>query len=257
MTTRRLGLLAAGALLLAGARFAPEPEASPSARAPLRPALVLARYAEGLAKIKRPKALAFQYTVEQLGLHDLEQSHRVYRSGVSERDETLVVDGYTLQYPSIRIFRNRVDRYDVTAVAPRPGTYRFAYSGLLPRPGGNAYVFKTIRTASGAFAVSEIEIDGRTFLPSVIRFKLAGNGARGGGELRYGRADVYWLVRQAIVSAKLTNGANAHERITWSNYQFPTALPPSTFAPPRATRAPLLAPTPVPTPAPGAPLSPA
>lgn len=252
---RRSVLLAAVAFVAAGARFAPQTESAPVARPSLRPALVLARYAAGLAAIKRPKVLAFQYTVEQLGLHNLEQSHRVYRSGVSERDETLVVDGYTLQYPSIRIFRNRIDRYDIVAVAPRPGPYAFVFSGLLPRAGGSAYVFKTARAAKSAFAVSEIEIDGRTFLPSVIRFRLAGNGARGSGELRYGRSEAYWLVRQAIVSARLTSGVSAHERIIWSNYQFPTSLPPSTFQPPRAVPTPSAAPTATPTPA-AAPLSP-
>ena len=234
------------------ARCAPQPAPSAVARAALRPALVLQRYTQRLAAIKRPRALAFQYTVEQLGLHELEQAHRVYRSGVSERDETLVVDGYVLQHPSIRIFRNRTDRYDVGEVAPR--AYSFAYARLLARPGGNTYVFRTARAASAAFAVSEVEIDGGTFLPSVIRFKVGGNGARGSGELNYGRAESFWLVRQATINAKLTSGASARERITWSNYQFPTKLPPSTFEPPRPIPTPLVAP---PTEAPQtAPLSP-
>ncbi len=252
---RRLAFFVAVACATSGARFAVPPEPSPRALVPLAPALVLARYKAGLASVKRPRALVFQYTVEQLGLRNIEQTHRVYRSGRSERDETLVVDGYTLQYPSIRIFRNRLDRYDIGNVAPRPAEYSFAYFGTLAKPGGAAYLFKTLRTATGAFAVSEIEIDGRTFLPSVVRFKIAGSGARGSGELRFGLSQSYWLVREAKVSAHLTKGANAHERIAWSNYQFPSSLPPSTFSAPRAVPTPLLAPAPTPTPG-TAPLSP-
>ena len=222
---------------------------------PLAPALVLARYKAGLKTIKRPKALVYQYTVEQLGLQNIVQTHRVYRSGRSERDETLVVDGYTLQYPSIRIFRNRTDRYDIGNVAPHPAEYSFSYFGTLAKPGGNAYLFKTSRTATGAFAVSEIEIDGHTFLPSVVRFRIAGNGARGSGELRFGPSQSFWLVREAKVSARMAKGASAHERIAWANYQFPSSLPASTFSAPRAVPTPLLAPAPTPTPG-TAPLSP-
>lgn len=220
----------------------------------LSPGVVLARYGAVLAKVKRPKQLVFAYTVEQLGLHELEQTHRVYRSGHSERDETLVVDGYTLQYPSIRIFRNRSDRYDIAAVAPRAGAYAFSYAEP-KRSAGNVYLFKTARRSAAAFAVSEVEIDGRTFLPTKVRFKIAGNGARGSGELTYAGSQSFWLVRRASVSTHLTNGKSARERITWSNYQFPTSLPPSTFAPPRPVTAPPAAPTPTPTPN-AAPLSP-
>lgn len=252
-----LALLVALAAATSGARFAPR--AGPASALPehalLPPSLVLTRYNAGLATARKPASVVFQYTVEQLGLHNFEQTHRVYRSGASERDETVVVDGHTLQYPSIRIFAKRSDRYDVAAVAPRPGPYRFTFSGVRRGAGSATYVYKTARVTRGAFAVSEVEVDGRAFLPSVVRFKISGNGARGSGELRFGRSQSYWLVRQATVSARLTNGASAHERITWSNYQFPVSLPPSTFTQPRAVPTPPLAPTPTPTPA-GAPLSP-
>jgi hypothetical protein len=251
----RLALLAAVVLAASGARFTVRAQPSPRPRVLLAPALVLARYKARLAALARPKSVVYQYTVEQLGFQNLEQAHRVYRNGGSERDETLMVDGYTLQYPSIRIFRNRSDRYDIGAVAPRPARYSFAYSRALAYGGGDSYVFRTVPVATGAFAVNEIEIDGRTFLPSVVRFKIAGNGARGSGELRFGPSQRYWLVRQASVNAHLPHGASAHERITWSNYLFPASLPASTFTSPHAVATPLLAPTPTPTPV-GAPLSP-
>jgi len=252
----RVAWLAAVVFATSGSRFVLRAEPAPVARRTLSPARVLQRYAVGLAKVKRPKLLVFQYTVEQLGYNDLEQAHRVYRSGLSERDEKIVVDGHVQEYPSIRIFRSRVDRYDIAAVSPRPGSYVFKYTGVLTgASGGDAYVFKTERAAASRFSVSEVEIDGRSFLPSVVRFRISGNGAHGSGELRFGRAQSYWLVRQATVSTRLRGGASAHERITWSNYQFPPSLPSSTFAPPRAAPAPVAEPTPVPTPA-GAPLSP-
>jgi hypothetical protein len=259
--TPPVGLLFLAALAGVVGRAAPPlPLPTPPVPAPspspvrLSPGLVLARYGAVLGAVKRPQQLVFAYTVEQLGLQDLEQSHRVYRSGHSERDETLVVDGYTLQYPSIRIFRNRSDRYDIAAVAPRLGAYAFRYA-VGQRPVGDSYLFKTARLSPGAFAVTQVEIDGRTFLPSVVRFTIVGNGARGSGELIYAGSQTFWLVRRATVSTHLTSGKTARERITWSNYQFPTSLPPSTFAPPRPVTTPPAAPTPTPTPN-AAPLSP-
>lgn len=213
---------------------------SPASRLPLASNTVLLRYAAALALLPRPKVISFDYTVEQLGLRNLEQTHRVYRSGLRERDETVLVDGYTLTRPAIRIFTNRTYRYDIASVAPAPGAYAFAFAGVVRASGGYGYVYRTAPRAAGSFAVSEVEIDGRTFLPSVVRFRIAGGGARGSGSLRYGRSEGYWVIREAQVNAHVTSGTNAHERILWSNYQYPAALPPSTFQAPRplATRAP-------------------
>jgi hypothetical protein len=206
---------------------------APVARVPLASNVVLLRYATALAALPRPKVVSFDYTVEQLGLRNLEQTHRVYRSGLAERDETVLVDGYTLTRPAIRIFTNRTYRYDITSVAPAPSAYTFAFAGVVRASGGYGYVYRTAPRATGSFAVSEVEIDGRTFLPSVVRFKIAGGGARGSGSLHYGRSENYWVIREAQVNAHVTSGTNAHERIVWSNYQYPAELPPSTFQPPR------------------------
>ena len=201
----------------------------------LIPSIVLERYAASLAALKHPKALSFDYSVEQLGLHDMEQTHHVYRSGLHERDETLVVDGFPLPRPAVRIIASRSDRYDIGAVAPTAAGYSFKYSGVVVDGDDVGYVFSTEPRAARSFAVSEVVIDGRTFLPNVVRFKIVGDGAHGSGELLFGQADAFWLVRQAQVNAHLTSGALTHERITWSNYQFPSALPPSTFDVPRPT----------------------
>ena len=117
----RLGraLLVAGVVLATcAARFPPADTHTPATAAPfepamlpmryaappLEPATVLARYADALAALKHPAAISFEFSVEQLGLRNLEQTHRVYRSGSDERDETLSVDGYALNYPAVRSF---------------------------------------------------------------------------------------------------------------------------------------------------------
>lgn len=226
-------VLAALALATLGAHPAPRPSAALLADLP--PSLVLSRYEAALASLTRPKALSFDYTVEQLGPRNLEQTHRVYRSGVRERDETVVVDGYTLKRPAIRIFTNRTYRYDVGSIAPTSDAYSFAYAGVVRAPSGYAYAFRTERREPAAFAVSAVDIDGRTFLPAVVHFKTATDGARGSGVLQYAGFASYWLVREAQVDAHLENGTLGHERIVWSNYQFHQSLPPSTFeAPPPA-----------------------
>lgn len=199
----------------------------------LEPSAILARYEASLASLRKPKAITFDYSVSQLGLRNMEQAHHVYRSRHAERDETLIVDGIVLPQPAVRIIANRSDRYDITAIAPTPAAYTFAYTGSRLDGDNIIYVFATERRQPASFAVSEIELSARWFLPTVVHFKIGGNGARGSGTLLYGPADSYWVVRQAQVNAHLTSGAPAHERIVWSNYQFPPALPSSTFEVPR------------------------
>lgn len=227
----RAGLAALLALATLGARPAPRP--APLAPAgKLAPDIVLARYARALATLERPHAIAFDYAVEQLGLRNMEQTHRVYRSGLDERDETRNVDGYELKRPSVRILANRTYRYDIAATAPKPASYRFAYAGAYPHGNAYTYVFRTASFATTPFDVTEVEIDGTHFLPSLVRFKIAGDAARGSGELAYAPNGRYWVVVNAQVSAHLANGTTAHEHIAWSDYSFPTSLPPSTFEAP-------------------------
>lgn len=197
-----------------------------------KPAQVLAAYLAALAAIHRPKALSFEFTLSQLGLHDMEQTHRVYRSGLDERDETVVVDGYTLGAPAVRILRNRTYRYDIETTAPRPAQYVFAYAGATHLGGFVTYRFHTRVKSPRAFEVVGIEIDGRSFLPSLVTFRIAGGGARGAGSLSYGLADGRWVVREAKVLAALANGTKARERIVWSTYRFFDALPSATFEAP-------------------------
>lgn len=204
----------------------------------LTPPQILARYTAALAKLKTPKAITFDYSVEQLGLRDMEQTHHVYRSAQHERDETMIVDGYTLAKPEVRIIANRGYPYDLHAVAPTAAAYAFAYSGVTLNGDEVTYVFRTTPLATRAFAVSEIEVDGATFLPKVLRFKVASDTANGSGELRYAPADDYWVIVSAQVNAHLANGSPAHENIKWLNYQFPPSLPPSTFDAPLPALAP-------------------
>jgi hypothetical protein len=229
-----LNALAAFVLAVVGARLPAHPATGAAQTIRLAPAAVLARYGQALALLKRPPTLSFEYSVEQLGLNNLEQTHRVYRSGLNERDETLVVDSYTLQQPAVRILANRTNRYDIAAVAPKPADYAFTFAGVEREASGYAYVFHTTPRATTSFAVSEVEIDGRSFLPSRLLFKIAGGGASGSGELVYARTDVYWVIRSAAVSVRLAGGAIARERIEWSSYRFPPSLPDSTFEAPRA-----------------------
>ncbi len=211
---------AALCLLLLGAAPAP----------PLAPADVLANYARALELVPHPPAIEFEYAVEQLGLHNIEQTHHVYRAGQSERDEIRAVDGQTLTKPSVRIILNRTYRYDISQIAPRPDEYTFTYAGSTTLgPNHYAYEFKTEAHQATGFAVDAVTIDGLAFLPSTIHFRIAGDSAHGSGRLLYGKADRYWLVREASVSAHVPNGGIAHETIVWSRYQFPPELPPSTF----------------------------
>jgi len=189
------------------------------------------RYADALAQLERPRAMIFEYSVEQSGLHNLEETHRIYRSGLRERDETLVADGLPLKLPSVRVVANSAYRYDVLALAPKPADYTFTYAGTRTVLGRKAYAFRTDPVSLSSFAVSDVLIDAQRYLPLVIAFASAGHGMKGKGRIEFMAAGPYWVAREASVSARSTS-KDARERIRWSKYRFPSSLPKSTFAQP-------------------------
>jgi hypothetical protein len=230
----------ARALCLAAAGAAPRPAGAdaPQASDFLTPAQIMARYSAALAAAKKPKAMSFDYSVEQLGLRNLVQTHHVYRSALDERDETRIVDGSLLPRPAVRIIVNRVYRYDLHAIAPTTAVYNFAYAGARLDGDDVTYLFRTKPAAARSFAVDKIEVDGRSFLPKLVHFKISNGSVHGSGQIAYARVETYWVVMDARVTVHLQQGALAHEHIKWSNYQFPSSLPPSTFRLPRVILAP-------------------
>ncbi|MGH7729379.1 MAG: hypothetical protein ACREM2_11410 [Vulcanimicrobiaceae bacterium] len=217
--------------------------AARAAPASLAPATILERYELALAELREPPAVAFEYGVEQLGPQDIVQTHRIFRSGREERDETLSVDGNKLPRPSVRILRDRADRYAIARLAPRTGDYAFRYLGIARSGGATGYAFATEPFAAHRYLVREVVLDAKRFLPRLIRFRLDSGALLASGELLYAGAGPYWMPQSANVHARLADGTPAHEHIAWSGYQFPASLPQSTFeAPHRAPPAPAVFP---------------
>ncbi len=212
---------------------APIPPTAPPDVPPLRdvttPARVLDRYAAALAAVVQPPAIAFEYLLEQTGARDLLQLHRVIRRGTDQRDEILAVDGRKLEPPAIRITHGRRDRYDVVALAPKPDAYEFRFVGAQRDGHHEDYVFATTPHGAPAFRVTEVTIDGVTYLPSSIAFETDAH--NGSGSISFGRADRFWVPTVATARATYAKLA-AQERITFGSYRFPTELPPGTFSRP-------------------------
>ncbi|HEX5274019.1 MAG TPA: hypothetical protein VFW34_01950 [Candidatus Rubrimentiphilum sp.] len=193
--------------------------------------LVLQRYEARLTATKDPQTLIFLYSVSQAGPLDIDQMHRVYRSGSLVRDETLVVDGVKQKTTRIARYRNR---YTLHNLAPRTTRYVFLFVRPIVRNGRYDYLYRAVPLgAPAAFTVRTMTIDGRTFLPREIRFHSTGAGARGDGTLAFTAAGKYWVPLSIAVQGSV-NGRTARERITFGGYQFPAALPQSTFHAPRA-----------------------
>lgn len=207
--------------------------------APLDSQAVLQRYASHLLTTEAPKTLVFTYSVSQAGPQAIEQSHRVYRSGDLVRDETLQVDGQTLKIKITRIARYR-NRYTIDTLAPRMTEYAFLF--LRSTRSGNAYSYEYKAVplgATGSFVVDGMTIDGRTFLPSEIRFRSHSGSISATGSISFGKASKYWVPTVAAVQATIA-GKPARERITFTSYQFPSSLPKSTFQSPRPLPSPVL-----------------
>ncbi len=219
------------AATVAAATPAPKPSALPA----LAPAAVVAKYATALKAIKEPRVFSVEYTVEQTGTRSLEQTHRIYRSGTDERDETLAVNGTRPATPVVRIFR-RPYRYTVAALAPKPSAYDFSYAG--PHKDGKHvdYVFDvTPKSGAPAFAFTQVTIDGVSFLPVAVSF--ATHQHAGSGQVTFSKWDRWWVARSAAAQANVGHGV-AREHLTFAHWRFPAALPPSTFAAPRALPSP-------------------
>jgi hypothetical protein len=212
------------ALLAAAAGLVAPPSPPPAPLPP--PAAVIAKYHAALAALHEPRVFTVEYTLVQTGTRTLEQSHRIFRSGADERDETLAVNGTRSTSPVVRIF-HRSYRYTVKSLAPRPEAYVFAYAG--PHRDGKHvdYVFSLAPKGSQrGITFTHLVIDGVTFLPVSVAFEADQHAARGG--VTFGKADRYWVARSANAQADVPGGV-ARERLAFARWRFPKTLPRSTF----------------------------
>jgi hypothetical protein len=193
---------------------------------------VLTQYASALKAASVPKVVVFSYTVSQVGPSNIEQHHRIYRSGLAVRDDTLSVDGITLHRKVVRISRY-ADRYAITRFAPSGGSYELLFLGTVKDGGHFDYVYEAtpLNRSSGTW-IDRLTIDGANFLPRDVRFHSAGAGVEGTGEIEFGPFGKYWMPVVADATARV-GGKPARERIAWSDYRFPQSLPPSTFQAPK------------------------
>ncbi|MBV8637110.1 MAG: hypothetical protein JO322_03435 [Candidatus Eremiobacteraeota bacterium] len=214
--------------------------AAPRTAAPIDSQIALERYELEMSSLKRPKAMIFTYTVSQAGANSIEQRHQVYRSGEDVRDETLAVDGTSLTQKLVTIAK-RPDRYDVSRVAPRSAAYTMLFLRSV-RDGSHfdyMYEARPLIPSDTGFVVTNVTIDGQTYLPRTIVFRAAAGTTTGTGELQYGKSGGFWLPFVASVEADV-KGKTTRERILWTDYRFPRSLPPSTFVGPKPRPQPTL-----------------
>ena len=205
------------------------------------PSDILARYQHAVRTYRAPRVASFSYAVEQDGLHGFDQVHRIYRSGLLERDETLAVDGKTLVRPVVRIIRGRRDRYAVAALAPRSEQYAFVYGGAVPVGHHRAFRYLTYPKIRHAFTVTSVVVDGVHALPLSLAFTVRQNGLLASGTVEFTTNERYWVPIVTNVEARRGKDVT-HEHITWFSYRFPGELPEQTFAAPQ----PMLTTKPVP-----------
>lgn len=193
---------------------------------------VLSRYALAIEAVAAPKNVIFTYSVSQVGPSNIEERHTVFRSGANVRDETLAVDGIALSRKRVR-FSNHEDPYAVGPMAPRVDANQILFLRAVKDGSHDDYVYDVtpLVRASRATA-SSVTIDGARFLPRVVRFHTESLNAKGEGEVVYAPFGRYWLPVLATVDASV-NGKPARERITFGDYRFPDAMPPSTFVAPK------------------------
>lgn len=192
----------------------------------LSPQDVVDKYQAAIAKLREPRVFTLEYTLEQTGSRALEQSHRIFRSGANERDETIAVNGNRATRPQVRVFRGRGYRYTVKGLSPKANVYDFHFVGTR-RDGHHVdYVYSLAPKAATAFRFTQVTIDGITFLPTTVSFATRDHGGR--GSVSFGKRQKWWVVTTASASAEAPGGS-AHERIAFYAYRFPPSLPSATF----------------------------
>lgn len=197
----------------------------------LPPDAVLAKYQAALAALIEPRVFSVEYTLEQMGTRSVQQTHRIFRSGSDERDEILAVNGNRLKSPTVRIFRGRRYRYAASTLAPKPAAYTFTYAGTHKDGRHVDYVFRLApKAGKPAFALTQVAVDGVSFLPASVSFATTAHEGR--GSVTFAKSEKYWVASGASASAHAAAGT-ALERLTFSGWRFPASLPRSTFAAPR------------------------
>jgi len=200
---------------------------APAASA-LTPSIVLEKYALALKSVKEPLSFSFEYALEQSGAHNLSSQHRVYRSGATERDETIAINGQATRHPEVRIFRKRAYRYAFATLAPRLDAYSILPAGTLLAGRHRDYSFRLLAYKPQAFRITKMIVDGVTFLPRAMDYTIHAGANVGTGSLAFTKSGKYWVITSATASV-----GDSRERIAWSNYRFITVMPPETFAEPR------------------------
>ncbi len=118
----------------------------------------------------RLPVVVFSYTVSQTGPNNIEQHHRLYRSGLDVRDETLSIDGIPLRRKLVR-FEQRADRYAVARFAPSTGAYELLFLGTVKDGRHLDYTYEATPLTHGASAwIDRMTIDGTNFLPRSVHF---------------------------------------------------------------------------------------
>ncbi len=193
---------------------------------------VLTRYALAVETAPVPATVVFSYAVSQVGPSNIEQRHTVYRSGMDVRDETLSVDGMVLHHKVVR-FGHRQDGYVFTRFAPRTDAYELLFLGTVKDGHHLDYTYEAtpLSRASGVW-IDRVTIDGMRYLPRSVHFHTSGAQASGTAEIDFGSFGRYWMPVSVAAEATI-KGKPARERIMWSDYRFPKALPTSTFQSPR------------------------
>lgn len=192
---------------------------------------VLQRYMLAIEALPTPKAVIYTYSVSQAGPTNIEQRHRIYRSGMSVRDETISVDGEFLRHRTVR-FYHREERYTVGRFAPRTDAYELLFVRTVSDGHHLDYVYEATPLSRPTTAwIDRVTIDGTRYLPRVVHFHAIGSDTRGSAEIQFAPFGRYWMPVAAEATA-LVNGKPARERITWGDYRFPEYLPPSTFQAP-------------------------
>lgn len=203
---------------------------SSSSSGPLQP---IDRYRAALTALPELKDMVFQYTESRTGpVRTIVELHRVYRrADGAERNETIAVNGETVVPAIVRFATKPEWPYDVRAFAVTADDYEVVPTGPKLIDGKRAYGLSAVRTSTGDFAITSLDLDEKTWLPVRETYDVTGGDCTGVGSIEFGRIAGHWLPLSTQVSCTVgTGGATFKESIAFAGYSFPPTLPADIFA---------------------------
>jgi hypothetical protein len=200
-----------------------------------------ARYKIAIQSLKQPANMIVEYTQTRSGpLRVVTENHRLYRDAQGhERNEITSVNGVTVTPAHVSIYTRDAWSYSADKFFVDSDSYQLEPRAAVEVSGRKGLSFAVVMKEATAFAVTDLEVDGRNALPLLERFVAGSPTCSATGSIEFGPAGGYWLPKIVSVTCAVVASpdeavvtppaASYRDTIRFSSYSFPAEIPAQVF----------------------------